>query len=161
MRLYDFSVLTAKGDMTSLAVFKGKVLLIVNTASQCGFTPQYQQLQALQDQFGHDQFSVLAFPCDQFGKQEPGTNESIQAFCQLNYGVTFPVMAKVAVNGTQAIPLFAYLKAECPGILGSKCIKWNFTKFLIDATGQPIKRYAPMTAPNDLITDIQTLMVSH
>jgi glutathione peroxidase-family protein len=107
---------------------------------------------------GHDQFSVLAFPCDQFGKQEPGTNESIQAFCQLNYGVTFPVMAKVAVNGTQAIPLFAYLKAECPGILGSKCIKWNFTKFLIDATGQPIKRYAPMTAPNDLITDIQTLM---
>jgi glutathione peroxidase len=161
MRLYDFSVLTAKGDMTSLAVFKGNVLLIVNTASQCGFTPQYQQLQALQDKFGPDKFSVLAFPCDQFGNQEPGSNDAIQTFCQLNYGVTFPVMAKIAVNGPQAAPLFTYLKSECPGILGSKGIKWNFTKFLIDGSGQPVKRYAPIIAPNDLITDIQNLMTSH
>ena len=156
MRIYDFSVLTSNGETQDLSDFKGKVLLIVNTASRCGFTPQYQQLQALQDKLG-DKFTVLAFPCNQFGNQEPDSNNAITTFCQLNYGVTFPVMGKVKVNGNQAEPLFTYLKSECKGILGSKCIKWNFTKFLIDATGQPIKRYSPITPPSKLITDIEKL----
>lgn len=157
MSIYDFSVLTSNSKIQALADFKGKVLLIVNTASRCGFTPQYQQLQALQDKLGSDKFTVLAFPCNQFGNQEPDSNNTITTFCQLNYGVTFPVMSKVDVNGSQAEPLFSYLKSECRGILGSKCIKWNFTKFLIDANGQPVKRYAPITPPNQLLKDIEKL----
>lgn len=157
MSIYDFSVLTSKGEMKALADFKGKVLLIVNTASRCGFTPQYQKLQALQDKLGADKFTVLAFPCNQFGNQEPDSNDTITTFCRLNYGVTFPVMAKVDVNGSQTEPLFSYLKSECRGFLGSQRIKWNFTKFLIDASGQPVKRYSPITPPNRLLKDIEKL----
>ena len=144
--------------MRSLVDFKGKVLLIVNTASRCGFTPQYQQLQALQDKLGSGKFTVLAFPCNQFGNQEPASNAEITTLCKVNYGVTFPVMAKVNVNGNQAEPLFTYLKSECRGIIGTKCIKWNFTKFLIDSSGKPVKRYAPIVSPNRIIEKIQVLL---
>lgn len=146
------------GEMRSLVDFKGKVLLIVNTASRCGFTPQYQQLQALQDKLGSGKFTVLAFPCNQFGNQEPASNAEITTLCKVNYGVTFPVMAKVNVNGNQAEPLFTYLKSECRGIIGTKCIKWNFTKFLIDSSGKPVKRYAPIVSPNRIIEKIQVLL---
>lgn len=145
------------GEMKSLADFEGKVLLIVNTASRCGFTPQYQQLQTLQDKLGYDKFTILAFPCNQFGNQEPASNAEINTFCEVNYGVTFPVMAKVKVNGNQAEPLFTYLKSECRGILGTKRIKWNFTKFLIDSSGKPVKRYAPIVSPFRILKDIEPL----
>jgi glutathione peroxidase len=158
MTIYDFSVLMPNGEMRSLVDFKGKVLLIVNTASRCGFTPQYQQLQALQDKLGSGKFTVLAFPCNQFGNQEPASNAEITTLCKVNYGVTFPVMAKVNVNGNQAEPLFTYLKSECRGIIGTKCIKWNFTKFLIDSSGKPVKRYAPIVYPNRIIEKIQVLL---
>ena len=157
MTIYDFTVTTADGHDIPLSDYKGKVLLIANTASKCGFTPQYEALQELYEQYGDENFTVLAFPCNQFANQEPGTNEEIQSFCKLNYGVTFPVLAKIEVNGDNAHPLFQYLKEQAPGTVG-KAIKWNFTKFLIDAEGHVYKRYAPSTTPDKLTGDIEKLL---
>lgn len=157
MTVYDFTVTAANGDEIPLSDYKGKVLLIANTASKCGFTPQYEALETLYKQYGDTDFTVLAFPCNQFANQEPGTNEEIQSFCKLNYGVTFPVLAKTEVNGDTAHPLFQYLKEQAPGTMG-KAIKWNFTKFLIDAEGRVYKRYAPSTTPDKLKGDIEKLL---
>jgi glutathione peroxidase len=153
--LYDFSVLTIDQQAQDLSAYRGKVLLIVNTASYCGFTPQYRELQQLYEQFNPEQFSILAFPCNQFGKQEPNSNEKIAEFCQTQFHVSFPVFAKIAVNGKDTAPVYDYLKQQCTGILGTGCIKWNFTKFLIDRNGVPVKRYSPFTSPLSLIPTIQ------
>ncbi len=153
--IYSFSVKTCDLQDKSLADYKNKVLLIVNTASKCGFTAQYEELQSLYEKYGHDRFEILAFPCNQFAGQEPGNNEEIASFCQLNYKVTFPVFSKIDVNGKNAAPLFAYLKSQCPGVLGIGAIKWNFTKFLVDKNGTVIKRYAPMTPPSKIAQDIE------
>jgi glutathione peroxidase len=158
MNVYDFSVSTASGDEQALRKFKGQVLLIVNTASKCGFTPQYKELQELQMRFADKGFSVLAFPCNQFGNQEPGTNEEIQEFCSLTYGVSFPVYAKVEVNGPTTHPLYQYLRQAAKGVLNSESIKWNFTKFLIDRNGDVVQRYAPQTTPTDVAKDIEQLI---
>ena len=133
-------------------------MLIVNTASQCGFTPQYEGLEKLQQKFSSDEFSVLAFPCNQFGGQEPGSNEEIVEFCSINYSNTFPVFSKVEVNGNGAHPLFEFLTKEKKGLLGSEKIKWNFTKFLINKTGEPVARYAPSTTPEKIESDIEKLI---
>ena len=156
--LYDFEALQTDGSSVPLSNYRGQVLLIVNTASACGFTPQFAGLEALHEQYGARGLVVLGFPCNQFGSQDPGSNEEIASFCQLNYGVSFPVMAKIDVNGADASPLYRWLAAEAPGLLGSKAIKWNFTKFLIDKAGVPVKRYAPMTPPGDLGRDIEALL---
>jgi len=153
--LYDFSVLTIDQQQQALSAYRGKVLLIVNTASYCGFTPQYKELQQLYEQFNPDQFSILAFPCNQFGKQEPKSTNEIAEFCQTQFHVTFPVFAKIDVNGKHTAPVYEYLKQQRSGLLGSRCIKWNFTKFLIDKNGVPIKRYAPFTSPLSLIATIK------
>ena len=155
--LYDFNVKDISGEEVSLKKFQGKVLLIVNVASKCGFTSQYTGLEELQAHFEKNGFSVLGFPCNQFGGQEPGDEAEIKQFCELNYKVTFPLFAKIDVNGASAAPLYEYLKKACPGVLGSEGIKWNFTKFLIDREGKPVARYAPSTAPAALIEDIQKL----
>lgn len=157
MSVYDFEVTTSAGGEKSLADYAGTVLLIVNTASKCGFTPQYEGLENLQKEFEGQKFTVLGFPCNQFAGQEPGSNEEIQQFCQLNYGVTFPVMAKVDVNGANADPLWKYLKKEKSGVLGGT-IKWNFTKFLVDRDGQVVKRYAPKDTPESIAPDIRALV---
>jgi glutathione peroxidase len=142
----------------SLDDYKGQVLLIVNTASECGFTPQYAGLQALYEQY-HDQgFEILGFPCNQFGKQEPGTAEEIREFCQVNYGVTFPMFDKVKVNGPDAHPLYVYLKDEAPGALGLKVIKWNFTKFLIDRDGNVVRRFEPNVEPGAIAPEVEELL---
>jgi len=154
----DFEVKTADGATASLADYRGKVLLIVNTASKCGFTPQYEGLETLHRDYGERGFEVLGFPCNQFGAQEPGDAAEIANFCSLTYDVTFPVFAKVEVNGPNADPLFERLKAEAPGVLGSKAIKWNFTKFLIDREGAVVHRYAPTTKPEDIRKDIEKLL---
>ena len=156
--LYDFSVKDNADNEISLRDFSGKVLLIVNTASKCGFTPQYKGLEELQNKYGEDKFSIIAFPCNQFGGQEPGSNEEIQEFCSLNFQTSFPVMSKIDVNGDNADPVYDFLKSEKKGLLGSKGIKWNFTKFLIDQKGQVIKRYSPNTEPKDISTDIEKLL---
>ena len=153
MNLHDFSALDITGKERKLSEFAGKVVLVVNTASACGFTPQYSSLQALQEKFPED-LAVLGFPCNQFGGQEPGTEAEISTFCDLNFNVTFPLFAKVDVNGENAHPLYKYLTREVPGILGTEAIKWNFTKFLIDRDGRPIARYAPNTKPEDIEADI-------
>jgi glutathione peroxidase len=153
--IYPFLVKTSGFQDKSLADYQNKVLLIVNTASKCGFTPQYEELQSLYEKYGSEQFEVLAFPCNQFAGQEPGNNEEIINFCQLNYKVTFPIFSKIDVNGKNTAPLFVYLKAQCPGILGIGAIKWNFTKFLVDKKGAVVKRYAPMTPPNKIAQDIE------
>lgn len=158
MSVTELPVRTAAGEETTLADHAGEVLLIVNTASKCGFTPQYADLEALQRAYGERGFSVLAFPCNQFGGQEPGDAAEIASFCSLTYDVTFPVYAKVDVNGADAAPLFEYLKSEAPGLLGSKAIKWNFTKFLVDRAGKVVDRYAPTTSPKDLAGDIEKLL---
>jgi glutathione peroxidase len=158
MSIYDFSVKTIQGEEKTLADYKGKVLLIVNTASKCGFTPQYQELQELYDQYRDQGFAVLGFPCNQFGQQEPGTEDEIAQFCQLNYGVTFPMFAKVDVNGANAHPLFDYLTDKAPGVFGTKAIKWNFTKFLVDRNGHVIERFAPKTKPGELKQEIEKLL---
>jgi glutathione peroxidase len=158
MSIYSFSVKTSDQQEKSLADYQGKVVLIVNTASQCGFTPQYKELQALYEKYGSEKFAVLAFPCNQFAGQEPGDNAEIANFCQLNYQVTFPVFAKVEVNGKNTAPLFAYLKAQCKGILGTETIKWNFTKFLVNPQGDVVKRYAPTTTPNSIAQDIESYL---
>ena len=158
MTITDFNVATADGARTSLAAYAGKVLLIVNTASKCGFTPQYQGLEALHRDYGGRGFEVLAFPCNQFGAQEPGDAAEIANFCSLTYDVTFPVFAKIDVNGPEVDPLFERLKADAPGLLGSKAIKWNFTKFLVDRDGRPVRRYAPTTKPEELRADVEALL---
>lgn len=158
MSVYDFSVETIKGEKTSLDPYKGNVLLIVNTASKCGFTPQYKGLQSIYETHKEQGLSVLGFPCNQFGAQEPGSSDEIMEFCELNYGVNFPMFAKVDVNGDEAHPLFKYLAAEAPGILGSKAIKWNFTKFLVDRDGKVVKRFAPTDKPETIEKHIQELL---
>jgi glutathione peroxidase len=158
MTITDFTVKAANGTPASLAAYAGKVLLIVNTASKCGFTPQYEGLEALHRDYADRGFEVLAFPCNQFGAQEPGDAAEIANFCTLTYDVTFPVFAKVDVNGGDADPLFDRLKSDAPGVLGSKAIKWNFTKFLIDRNGKVVDRYAPTTKPADIRTDIENLL---
>ena len=154
----DLHVRAADGSDADLSDYAGKVLLIVNTASKCGFTPQYEGLAALQRKYSERGFEVLAFPCNQFGGQEPGDATEIANFCSLTYDVTFPVFAKVDVNGDGADPLFRQLKKDAPGILGSEGIKWNFTKFLVDRSGQVVGRYAPTTKPADIEADIEKLL---
>ena len=156
--IFDYSADTLGGTPASLAQYRGQVLLIVNTASQCGFTPQYKGLEAVYQQFKQRGVSVLGFPCNQFGQQEPGQADEIGAFCEKNFGVSFPLFAKVDVNGAQAHPLFKQLKKDARGILGTKAIKWNFTKFLVRKDGRVYKRYAPTTTPEDLIADIEALL---
>jgi len=158
MSLYDFTVTTIQGTEKSLSDYRGKVLLIVNTASKCGFTPQYNGLQALYDAYRDKGFEVLGFPCDQFGHQEPGNEDEILQFCELNFGVTFPLFAKINVNGPHAHPLYQYLTKAKRGILGSSAIKWNFTKFLIDGNGQVIKRFAPTDTPEKIEEEIKGLL---
>lgn len=155
MGIYDYNAVTLDGEERSLADFKGKVLLIVNTASKCGFTPQYKGLQALYQRYKDRGLVVLGFPCNQFGHQEPGDEVEIGAFCEKNYGVDFPMFAKINVNGSDAHPLYRYLKSEAPGLLGSEGIKWNFTKFLVDREGRVIRRYAPKDKPEALAADIE------
>ena len=154
----DLTVRGADGNPLSLDRWAGRVLLIVNTASKCGFTPQYEGLEALHRRFADRGFEVLAFPCNQFGAQEPGDAAEIANFCSLTYDVSFPVMAKIDVNGDDAHPLFQWLKAQAPGVLGTKAIKWNFTKFLVDRDGKVVGRYAPTTKPEDLVKDIEGLL---
>ncbi|MGN1401048.1 MAG: glutathione peroxidase [Bacillus sp. (in: firmicutes)] len=157
MSVYDFRAKLISGKEISLSEFEGKVLLIVNTASKCGFTPQYKDLQNLYDRYRNDGVEVLGFPCNQFLAQEPGDDMEIAGFCKLNYGVTFPMFAKIDVKGEHAHPLFGYLAAEAPGILGSKGIKWNFTKFLVDRNGHVIKRFAPSTKMSEVEQEIKKL----
>jgi glutathione peroxidase len=156
--IYSFSATSLEGKPVNLSDYKDKVLLIVNTASQCGFTPQYQGLQSLYDKYASQGFAVLGFPCNQFGQQEPGAAPEIQSFCETRYGVTFPLFEKIEVNGPQAHPLFKYLTQAVPGILGTEAIKWNFTKFLVDRQGKAIKRYPSLTKPEDLAKEIESLL---
>jgi glutathione peroxidase len=156
--IYDFAVPRLGGGEIRLDEFKGKTLLIVNTASECGFTPQYAGLEKLYRTLKDKGLVVLGFPCNQFAHQEPGDAKAIAEFCQLNYGVTFPMADKIDVNGERAHPLYAYLKSRAPGVLGSESIKWNFTKFLVDCNGQVVGRYAPATKPEELATKIEPLL---
>ncbi len=146
------------GSTSDLSAFAGQVLLVVNTASKCGFTPQYKELEGLWRDYRDRGFAVLAFPCNQFGAQEPGNADEIANFCSLTYDVTFPVFAKIDVNGSNAAPLFQALKAQAPGVLGTEAIKWNFTKFLVNREGQVVERYAPTTAPRAIAADIEKLL---
>jgi glutathione peroxidase len=156
--IYDFAVTDIHGKQQKLQSYKGKVMLIVNVASKCGFTPQYKGLEALYKKLHDRGLEVLGFPCNQFGAQEPGTEKEIESFCELNYGVTFPLYAKIDVNGDQAAPLYQYLKKEKPGLLGSEAIKWNFTKFLVDRKGNVVERYAPNVEPQSIAADIEKLL---
>ena len=156
--IYEFSCEDSSGQTIDLSDFKGKTLLIVNTASQCGFTPQYEGLEKLQNNYSSEVFSVLAFPCNQFGGQEPGTNEQITEFCSLNYENTFPIFSKIDVNGENAHPLFNFLTSEKKGLLGTQKIKWNFTKFLINKDGEPVNRYGSSTTPEQIQSDIEKLI---
>ena len=155
--LHDFTATSIAGDDVDLADYRGKAVLVVNTASKCGFTPQYEGLEALHRRFGDDGLVVLGFPCDQFGHQEPGDEAQIADFCQLNYGVTFPMFAKVDVNGADAHPLFGWLRSEKGGVLND-AIKWNFTKFLVAPDGTVVDRYAPSTKPQKLVGDIEAVL---
>ena len=152
---YDFHVKDSQTADYNLAQHKGKVALVVNVASKCGFTPQYKGLEELYQSFPKDQFVILGFPCNQFGFQEPGSDSEIQQFCSMTYSVTFPVLAKVDVNGGNADPVYQFMKEKAPGLLGSEMIKWNFTKFLIGKDGQVLKRYAPNTEPHEIRVDIE------
>ena len=156
--LLEIPCITLDGQHKTLAEYEGKVLLVVNTASKCGFTPQYAGLEALWQQYKDRGLVVLGFPCNQFGQQEPGDEAAIAGFCEVNFGVSFPLFKKVEVNGNQAHPLFVQLKTRAPGLLGSQRIKWNFTKFLISAQGQRVKRYAPTTRPEALKSDIEACL---
>jgi glutathione peroxidase len=156
--VYDFEAQRIGGETVPLARFRGQPMLIVNTASACGFTPQFAGLEALHRQYGPRGLVVLGFPCNQFGSQDPGSNEDIAQFCQVNYGVSFPMMQKVDVNGQQAHPLYQWLTAEAPGLLGSKAIKWNFTKFLVGRDGRVLRRYAPQDKPEKLAKDIEAAL---
>lgn len=157
MTIYDFEVEKADGNSVSLKEFKGKVLLIVNTASKCGFTPQFEGLEKLYEKYKDKGLVILGFPCNQFANQDPGTDEEISSFCSLNYGVTFPIFKKIDVNGENAHPLYKYLKNEKKGALGSK-IKWNFTKFLVDRDGKVVKRFGSNKKPKDLEADIKKIL---
>jgi glutathione peroxidase len=156
--IYSFTVKKSNGDDFSLSDLRGKTVLIVNTATKCGFAPQFKGLEALYQDYRDRGLVVLGFPCNQFANQEPVDDSDMQQVCELNFGVTFPLMGKVDVNGSDASPLFEYLKTELPGVLGSKKVKWNFTKFLIDSEGHPVKRYAPKTSPNEIRSDIEKLL---
>ncbi|MCZ2405711.1 MAG: glutathione peroxidase [Burkholderiales bacterium 68-12] len=158
--VYDFDAQTIDGRTVSLRQYEGRVLLIVNTASACGFTPQFAGLEELHQRYASEGLVVLGFPCNQFGAQDPGSNAEIASFCQLNYGVSFPMMAKTEVNGPEASPLYRWLCAEAPGLLGSKAIKWNFTKFLVGKDGQVVRRYAPQDAPAKLAGDIEAALAA-
>ncbi len=154
MSFYDIDLVTIDGTLQKMEVYRGKTLLIVNVASQCGFTPQYEGLQALYEQFKDRGFVVLGFPCNQFGQQEPGGEAEIEQFCTRNFSVTFPMFAKIDVNGANVHPLYQYLKSEKPGILGTEAIKWNFTKFLVGPDGRVLKRYAPNDKPEMIAADL-------
>jgi len=156
--IYEFDCKNAQGNTVSLSEYRNKVLLIVNTASKCGFTPQYEGLNNLHLKYSDEDFSVLGFPCNQFGKQEPGTNQEIQEFCSINFQIKFPVFGKIDVKGPSADPLYQHLTEEKPGLLGSKNIKWNFTKFLVDQNGNVIARFAPKTKPEDIEKEINALL---
>ncbi len=156
--IYDYTVTDIKGNEVALSDYKGKVLLIVNTASKCGFTPQFKGLEKLYEEHKDQGFQILGFPCNQFLSQDPGSNDEIAEFCSLNYGVSFPMFAKVEVNGPGTHPLYEYLKKEAKGLLGSEKIKWNFTKFLVDGEGKVLKRYAPNTEPKDIAADVEALL---
>ena len=153
--VYDFSAKTIDGKTRKLSDYRGKVLLVVNTASQCGFTPQYKGLEALYKKYKDKGFAVLGFPSNQFGQQEPGAESEIAEFCEMNFGVTFPLFSKIDVNGADAHPLYKYLTSTKKGLLGSEGIKWNFTKFLVDKEGKVVERYAPTTKPEDLEKDVE------
>jgi glutathione peroxidase len=158
MNIFDYQATLLDGSPIDLSRYRGKVLLIVNTASACGFTPQYKGLEQVYQQFRERGVEVLGFPCNQFGKQEPGSEAEIGAFCEKNFGVSFPLFSKVEVNGPGAHPLFQHLKREARGVLGTQAIKWNFTKFLVDANGKVIKRYGPQTKPEAIVGDIEQLL---
>ncbi|MBM4252711.1 MAG: glutathione peroxidase [Deltaproteobacteria bacterium] len=155
---YDFSAQSLDGKDVSMAEFKGKVVLVVNVASKCGFTPQYTGLEELYKKYKERGLVILGFPCNQFGNQEPGSSAEIKQFCSLNYPVSFPIFSKVEVNGDQAHPLYNYLKREQTGLLGTEAVKWNFTKFLVDRSGKVVDRYAPQTTPESLGPDIEKLL---
>ncbi|MCS5564099.1 MAG: glutathione peroxidase [Oleiphilaceae bacterium] len=156
--IYSFSAKDIKGQEVSLDDYRGKVLLIVNTASKCGFTPQFEGLQSLHEELGERGFEVLGFPCNQFMNQDPGNDDAISQFCSLNYGVSFPMFAKIEVNGDGTHPLFRFLKREAKGLMGSERVKWNFTKFLVNREGQVVRRYAPTAKPADIRADIEKLL---
>ena len=156
--VFDFSCSTSSGDERSLADYRGKVLLVVNTASKCGFTPQFAGLEEMYEKYRERGLEILGFPCNQFGKQDPGSNEEITEFCQLNYGVSFPIFGKIEVNGRGADPLYQHLKKAAPGALGTRGIKWNFTKFLINRDGEVLKRFSPATTPARIEKEIEQLL---
>jgi len=158
MSIYDFNALDIQGNDRKLSEFAGKVVLIVNTASKCGFTPQYEGLEEMYKELHEQGLEILGFPCNQFGQQEKGSEEEIAGFCMKNYGVSFPMFSKIDVNGDDAHPLYSYLKKEASGILGSKGVKWNFTKFLVDQDGNVIKRYAPTTKPEEIAEKVRQLL---
>jgi glutathione peroxidase len=158
--VYDFEAQQIGGKSVPLSKFKGKPMLIVNTASACGYTPQFAGLERLHEEYGSKGLVVLGFPCNQFGAQDPGSNDEIASFCQVNYGVSFPMMAKVDVNGASAHPLYQWLSKEAPGLLGSTAIKWNFTKFLVGKNGEVLKRYAPADEPASLKKDIEAALAA-
>ena len=156
--VYDFSCATPTGTKKSLKDYRGKVLLVVNTASKCGFTPQFAGLEEMYKKYKDKGLEILGFPCNQFGRQDPGSNDEIMSFCQLNYGVSFPMFGKIEVNGANADPLYKHLKKEAPGAFGTEGIKWNFTKFLIDPSGHVVRRYAPKDTPSAIARDIEKLL---
>ncbi|TAK79555.1 MAG: glutathione peroxidase [Aquabacterium sp.] len=158
--VYDFKAQTITGQEVALSDYRGKALLIVNTASKCGFTPQFEGLEKLWQTYGPKGLVIVGFPCNQFGSQDPGSNDEIASFCQLNYGVSFPMFEKIDVNGPNAHPLYKWLVQEAPGILGTKAIKWNFTKFLIGKDGQVISRYAPTDTPKSLAEDVEKALAA-
>jgi glutathione peroxidase len=158
--IYDFEAQSITGQNVPLKDFQGRVLLIVNTASQCGFTPQFKGLQALWDSYQTQGMTVLGFPSNEFGSQDPGSNDEISSFCELNFGVNFPMMAKIELNGKGAHPLYQWLKSEKPGLLGSEGIKWNFTKFLVGKDGRVLKRYAPQDSPEKIRADIEAALAA-
>ena len=158
--IYDFEVTTINGKASKLSKYKGKVLLVVNTASKCGLTPQFKGLESLYKKYKDKGLEIIGFPCNQFGQQDPGTNDEIQEFCQMNYGVSFPMYAKIDVNGNNTHPLYQHLKDEAPGLLGSKKIKWNFTKFLVNKNGDVIKRFAPTVTPDKLESEIKAALAA-
>jgi glutathione peroxidase len=160
MSFYDIELTTIDGKPQKMEAWRGKTLLIVNVASECGFTPQYQGLQALHERFQGQDFAVLGFPCNQFGHQEPGDEAQIQSFCSRNYAITFPMFSKIEVNGANAHPLYQHLRSEKKGLLGSTSIKWNFTKFLVSAQGEVLKRYAPTDTPESIAKDIAQIVAS-
>ncbi len=157
--IYDFQAQTIDGRTVPMSDFRGKVVLIVNTASKCGFTPQFEGLEKLWQSHGSKGLVIVGFPCNQFGHQDPGADSEIASFCQMNYGVSFPMMAKIDVNGPEAHPLYKWLTKEAPGILGTQGIKWNFTKFLVGKDGQVLSRYAPLDTPKSLVDDIERALV--